>query len=225
MLADREPRPSVAPTVRKLAEPARPPSRAAPSAQPPRTIAPPPPPRAVDPLGAERYRIQFTADAETHAELQELRALMRHQIPDGDVGKILARAVKVLLAQVRKQKFAETPAPRSAPAEGTTSRHIPAAIRRAVWTRDAGRCTYLSAHGVRCESRDFVEFDHVEAWIYSRSHAEEGIVLRCRAHNQMRARRDFGEQHMAQFGRRTGSGSSCPALMSRAHDVSAENSS
>jgi hypothetical protein len=30
--------------------------------------------------------------------------------------------------------------------------------------------------------------------------------LRCRAHNQMRARQDFGEAHIAQFGRRTGAG-------------------
>jgi hypothetical protein len=33
------------------------------------------------PLGGERYRVCFTADAELHAQLQELRALMRHQVP------------------------------------------------------------------------------------------------------------------------------------------------
>ena len=32
-----------------------------------------------EPLGAERYRVQFTADRETHAQLEELRALLRHQ--------------------------------------------------------------------------------------------------------------------------------------------------
>jgi hypothetical protein len=49
--------------------------------------------------------VQFTADRETHAQLEELRALMRHQVPDGDVGKILAKAISVLLKHVRKQKF------------------------------------------------------------------------------------------------------------------------
>jgi hypothetical protein len=57
--------------------------------------------------------VQFTADRQLYEQIQELRALMRHQIPDGDVGKILARAVAVLLAQVRKRKFAQTSTPRA----------------------------------------------------------------------------------------------------------------
>jgi hypothetical protein len=68
------------------------------------------------------------AGRETHAQLQELRALMRHQVPDGDVGKILARAVAVLHAQVRKRKFAETSSPRPSAlciAERESFRHIP----------------------------------------------------------------------------------------------------
>jgi hypothetical protein len=105
-------------------------------------------------LGAERYRVEFTADRALHEQLQELRALMRHLIPDGDVGKILARGVAVLLAQVRKRKFAETARPTGArPSDSpneSSSRHIPAAIRRAVWRRDRGRCTYLSASSHCC---------------------------------------------------------------------------
>lgn len=212
LLADREPRPPVPPTVRKLAEPARPTSLpAAPPMQPPRTIAPPPPPRATEPLGAERYRVQFTADSETHEQLQELRALMRHQIPDGDVGKILARAISALLTQVRKQKFAGTSRPKtSRQSNEAPSRHIPAAIRRAVWQRDGGRCTYTSVEGRRCDSRAFIEFDHAEAWSFTRSHSVGEITLRCRAHNQLRARLEFGAQHMARFSRPTGFESSSP---------------
>ena len=77
----------------------------------------------------------------TTARSEELRALMRHQVPDGDVGKILAKAISVLLKRVRNQKFAETSAPRSAltspPPNDHPSRRVPAAIRRAVWERDA----------------------------------------------------------------------------------------
>jgi hypothetical protein len=147
------------------------------------------------------------ADRETHAQLEELRALMRHQIPDGDLGKILARAIAVLHAQVRKRKFAETSRPRStqppaAPNEAP-SRHIPAAIRRAVSQRDGGRCAYVSSIGRRCEAREFLEFDHSEAWAFSHAHSVQGITLRCRAHNQRRARIDFGDRHMARFQRRS----------------------
>jgi hypothetical protein len=169
-----------------------------------------PPARATtDPLGAERYKIQFVADRETHAQLEELRALMRHQVPDGDLAKILGKAISVLLAQVRRQKFAATSKAKSLrtpakPNSSPPSRHIPAAVRRAVWQRDGGCCTYVSSDGRRCSSREFIEFDHVESWTRTRSHPVDGITLRCRAHNLLRARINFGERHMAQFRKSTG---------------------
>ncbi len=118
-----------------------------------------------------------------------------------------ARAVKTLLERVRRQKFAETSAPRPTrtptTSNETPSRHIPAAIRRAVSQRDGGRCTFVSSSGRRCDSREFLEFDHADAWSRSRVHPIDGITLRCRAHNQQRARIDFGEPHMARFQRRS----------------------
>ncbi len=219
LLADRQPRPDVPASVRRVPAPARPARPAAVAPAPPTSAsqtdvpAPAPagqaPPRARSaPLGCERYHVQFTADRALHAQLQELRALMRHQVPDGDLGAILARAVGLLLKHVRKQKCGETAAPQAAKPETSgaarPSRHIPAAIRRAVWKRDGGRCSYVSANGRRCGAREFLEFDHAEAWARHRSHSAEGITLRCRGHNQQRARRDFGERHMARYGSRGG---------------------
>jgi len=217
LLADREPRPALPTFVRRIAEPAKvtapvvlpqvgPASCEEPSPPPP-PVPPTLAPGRTEPLGAERYRVQFTADRELYGQLQELRALMRHQVPDGDLGKIIARAVATLLAQARRRKFAETSTPRPArpctsPNE-VASRYIPAAIRRTVSQRDGRRCTYVSSSGRRCDSREFLEFDHAEAWAKTRVHSIDGITLRCRAHNQQRARIDFGESHMAQFRRRS----------------------
>jgi len=219
LLADREPRPEVPTMVRRLPVPAS--SAAATPALPPISGGIPehrapvaPVPRAAcaergqtQPLGAERYSVQFTADSALYEQLQELRALMRHQVPDGDIAKIVSRAVALLLSQVRKTKYAETSAPKGAvppSPKRVASRRIPAAIRRAVSQRDGARCTFVSENGRRCDSREFLEFDHVDAWTWSRVHSIEGIVLRCRAHNQQRARLDFGEAHMERFERRTG---------------------
>jgi hypothetical protein len=158
-----------------------------------------------EPLGGERYCVRFTADRELHDQLQELRALMRHQVPDGDLGKILARAVALLLEQVRKRKFAESAAPRPAkPSSDRPTRQIPAAVRRAVARRDGERCTYVSRRGERCGARDFLEFHHHDPWARNRLHSVEGISLRCRAHNQHAACRDFGDRHMARFRGRQG---------------------
>jgi hypothetical protein len=148
--------------------------------------------------------VRFTADRALHEQLRELQALMRHQVPDGDIGKILARAVSVLLEQVRKRKFGETAAPRPAKTSAEhPSRQIPASIRRTVVKRDGGRCTYMSPGGRRCGAREFLEFHHRDPWARTHAHAVEGIALRCRAHNQYEACRDFGQRHMARFRKKT----------------------
>ncbi len=243
LLADRQPKPDVADCVRRMPAPERsgdaaaamPPGRTETStaktdnagskpeldSEPVSGLTGPAPretPHArTSPLGGERYRVCFTADAELHAQLQELRALMRHQVPDGDLGRLLGRAVALLLDQVRKRKFGEVSAPRpdapaspedpvnpDAPAEPAASRHIPAAIRRAVARRDAGRCRYVSPGGVLCGAAEFLEFHHVDPWARTGTHSVDGIALRCRAHNQYEARRVFGGAHMARFRRREG---------------------
>jgi 5-methylcytosine-specific restriction endonuclease McrA len=164
-----------------------------------------------EPLGGQRYCIRFVADEKFHAQLQELRALLRHQVPDGDVAKILARATSELLKKVRKQKAGLCASPRStrtrapAPLAALDSpskpapRAIPAAIRRAVWERDEGRCTYVSREGRECGAREFLEFHHQVPWARNRQHAASNIHLRCRSHNQYAAELDFGVQHMALF--------------------------
>ncbi|MFB3117853.1 MAG: HNH endonuclease, partial [Myxococcota bacterium] len=162
--------------------------------------------RSPEPLGGDRYLIRFTADGELHAQILELKALMRHQIPDGDVGKIVAKAVAVLLQQRRAQKFGECSTPRASrtarTASSSPSRQIPAAIRRAVSKRDGECCTFVAATGRRCGSRDFLEFHHRRPWARHRSHAVDEITLRCRAHNQYEAERDFGVKHMERFRKR-----------------------
>jgi hypothetical protein len=215
LLADRRPKPDVAASVRRAPEPEVAVAITAPRAHvrpepagataPARPVSAPnePGPRArTEPLGGERYCVRFTADRQLHEQLQELRALMRHQVPDGDVGKILARAVAVLLEQVRKRKFGKCSAPRPAKlSKARPARQIPARIRRAVAKRDAERCTYLSPAGRRCGAREFLEFHHLEPWARSASHSIEGISLRCRAHNQYEACRDFGDRHMDRYRR------------------------
>lgn len=171
-----------------------------------------------EPFGAKRYFVRFVANEGVHEELQELRALLRHQIPDGDVAKIIGRAVHSLLEQVRKKKTGACASPRpsrtaSMPVPGSTpstpdapsktrSRSIPAAIRRAVWARDGGCCTYVSREGRKCRSREFLEFHHHVPWARCREHAPSNIHLRCRAHNQHAAESDFGSQQMAPFRKR-----------------------
>ncbi len=47
----------------------------------------------VAPLAPARYKVQFTASAELHDKLQRLTALLRTQVPDGDLAAVIERAV------------------------------------------------------------------------------------------------------------------------------------
>lgn len=46
--------------------------------------------------------MQFTAAAETHAKLRLAQDLLRHQIPTGDLGEIMDRALTALLNELAK---------------------------------------------------------------------------------------------------------------------------
>ena len=82
---------------------------------------------------------------------------------------------------------------RGLPARGP-DRYIPARVRRAVWERDQGRCTFVTHAGHRCSARRFLEFDHIEPVARGGTATVEGLRLRCRAHNQYAAEQAFGEE-------------------------------
>jgi len=141
----------------------------------------------VTPLSERYYRVQFTAGPHTHAKLRAAQDLLRHQIPDGDVGKIVDRALTALLNDLAKQKFGASERPRGTDKARTPPprpRYIPADVRRAVWLRDGGRCAYTAANGRRCTERGFLEFHHVVPVSAGGTATIENIQLRCRAHNR-----------------------------------------
>ena len=79
------------------------------------------PPAVVQPLAPGRYKVQFTASAELHDKLERLRALMRSQVPDGDLAAIIEQAVTEKLERLEARRFARTNAPRKGLSETDTS--------------------------------------------------------------------------------------------------------
>ncbi len=215
LLADRAPKPDVPARVRQLPEPrlaaaARPPSEIARPTPETRSRIPAPLPHAPSPapspLGGGRYKIQFTAGQTLYDKLHEARALLRHQIPNGDLVAIFDRALTLLVEDAKRKKFARTSSsgkrPKAAKKPGAPSRHIPAEIKRAVFERDGGRCAFVGRNGRRCGSPNFVEFHHLDPWAKAKRHSVERIELRCRGHNHYAAMQDYGAAYMAQFARR-----------------------
>jgi hypothetical protein len=146
------------------------------------------------PLSDDRYLIKVTVSAATHDKLRRAQDLMRHANPAGDPGEVLDQALSLLIAQLERQKVGLVAKPRASRSSSTPtgSRHIPAAVRREVWSRDAGRCAYEGRRG-RCEETGRLEFHHLQPFADGGPATPANIALRCRAHNQYEARLHFAD--------------------------------
>jgi hypothetical protein len=226
LVAEIAPRPDVPAVMRKLPEKKPLPRPSLPlgrggmtqpvlELRPERVPAPipsPAPPAVVQPLAPARYKVQFTASAELHDKLERLQALMRSQVPDGDLAAIIEQAVTEKLERLEAKRFGKTTVARkglSGTDTSPSSRHVPAAVRRAVHERDGNRCRYVDAQGRRCSERNRLEYHHRHPFGAGGDHRTENIRLLCRAHNQYLAEHDYGRQAMARH-RRSGSAALLP---------------
>jgi 5-methylcytosine-specific restriction endonuclease McrA len=179
-----------------------------------------PPEHAVSPwLAPERMTLKIAVDRATYDRWVYARQLLGHSVPSGDFGQVLGRALEALIAQLERRKYAATDRPRSTakvrsaatrrePREsserstgprvpqGVSARRIPAAVKRAVWRRDEGRCTFVAASGRRCEARHRLEFDHVVPVALGGGSTVAGLRLLCRTHNQLEAEIALGADFM-----------------------------
>jgi len=210
LLADLFPRPELPERLEAIPPPPVPPLPSAPLAPAsvdqhapgrveqlsPGPMEPSAPHPRLAPLAPERFALQLTVGRGTHDKLRHAQDLLGHQVPSGDLAQVLDRALDALIGQLEKRKFAATTRPRRPQGATASPRHIPAHVKRTVWQRDGGQCTFVNETGRRCPARTRLEFDHVEEVARGGRATVEGIRLRCRAHNQYAAERTFGVEFM-----------------------------
>jgi 5-methylcytosine-specific restriction endonuclease McrA len=218
-------------------------------------------PAPLEPLQPERYKVQFTATEEYVRLVEEAKALLSHAVPNVTLEELHMRAMRALVAELKKKKYAASgdsasgmrdsangmrdPAIASCSVDGLPAlardldaadtlpridsrtrgertdtldqhdqhrhdeyrhdqhdpphqrrrgRHIPAAVRRAIFQRDGARCTYLDANGARCRETHRLEFHHLEPFALGGDHRPSNLTLRCAAHNALAAEQDFGRE-------------------------------
>ena len=160
----------------------------------------PPPTATVQPLSPARHKVQFTASAELKDKLERLQALMRSKVPDGDLAALIEDAVTEKLERLEARRFAKTSNPGKGLAEtdlSTSSRYIPAPVRRAVSERDGGRCRYVDSTGRRCPERGVLGYHHRFPYALGVDHSPKNVRLMCPTHNAYLAERDYGKEAMA----------------------------
>jgi 5-methylcytosine-specific restriction endonuclease McrA len=150
-------------------------------------------------------QLQITVDQETMAALQEVKELLSHTIPDGNLAEVLKYMLTLTTHSLKKRKGrtgSQAPQADSSSSviqSGTDekkrcvrSRYIPVEIKRKVFARAGGCCEYTSADGKRCLSKHQLEFDHRVPLSQGGLHHEDSLRIFCRSHNQYRTMETHG---------------------------------
>lgn len=161
-------------------------------------------------LNDEQVEVRFVADRRLLERLDRLKGLVGDRTGRGmsyaDLFEQLADiALKKLVPSERsdstppaKSKANSSPAlPLAMP---TKRAGIPAAMKREVWRRDGGCCSYKDPKsGRRCESRFALQIDHIEPVGKGGITALNNLRLLCRGHNILAAVNAYGTGHMSRF--------------------------
>ena len=205
LVAEIAQKPDVSPSIRKLPQPRQKPASEHRVSGAERTpsgkgcLAPAPEaadkPPVVEPLAPARYKVQFTASAELHDKLQRLAALM----PDADLASMIEASVTEKLERLETKRLGKVNNPRKGLEDADTSpgvRGIPAPVRRFVWERDQGQCTFESGDGRRCPELRGLQFHHDDPYALGGDRSADNVRLLCRRHNLYMAEMDYGKDKM-----------------------------
>jgi hypothetical protein len=170
-------------------------------------VQPGAPRTTVEPLTADLRRLHTTVSKRFLAKLNAARDALSHSHPGADIETILEVGLDLVIERHAKRKGIvakprKASAPLSTPAgedQGDGDRHIPAHVKREVWTRDQGRCQWRLASGETCGSTGRVQFDHIEPVARGGKSTVSNMRLLCFHHNQVAARHVFGDAFMDRF--------------------------
>ncbi|MBI3288036.1 MAG: HNH endonuclease [Elusimicrobia bacterium] len=141
------------------------------------------------PAALLRVDFSFQGSAALREALERAQNLLAHKIPFAGLGEVIFVVVRDYLERHDPQKALELG--RRARPQGSPS--IPASVRRAVWARDGGRCTYIAPGGLSCSARRMLELDHKIPRALGGPSTVENLRLLCRSHNDAERRRILGE--------------------------------
>jgi hypothetical protein len=179
----------------------------------------------VEPLDAELARVHMTVSRRLLEKLEAARDALSHSHPGASRDEIIEAGLDLLLERAAKRRGLVKNPRKTAPAaeEASTqvpapagkgrSRYVPAPVRRAVWKRDDGKCQWPVDGGGICGATYQVEIDHIEGFALGAGTTIEECRLLCKFHQDVSARKLFGDALMNRYSRSKGGTCSEPVAV------------
>lgn len=151
-------------------------------------------------VNESELEIKMTLNPTTQAKLNRAREL----IHTDTMAEVFERALDALIVEkektLGKAKCVETIQIPTPPDEESTSpkihsnpRYIPAQFKRIIYKRSNGQCEYLNSNQTRCQSRKYLEVDHIKPIASGGKTEITNLRHLCRNHNQYQARNLYTE--------------------------------
>jgi hypothetical protein len=151
-----------------------------------------------EPLTPELRRLHMTVSKQFLEKLEAARKGQGHAQPGASSEKVLEAALDLLLAAQAKRR-GEVKRPQQSPRSSKNPGHVPAAVKRAVWARDEGKCQFPLDSGGICGSTLRLEIDHIRPLARGGQSTVANCRLACAFHNQLAARQVYGDDWMDRF--------------------------
>jgi 5-methylcytosine-specific restriction endonuclease McrA len=197
LVAALRPRPAPMDLLRRLPAPKPAEPATAPITAGPAVAAPPRPAPRIEPISEELRVLRVTVGRDFVADLESVRAALSHQIPDGNLEKILHECLRRTLRECERRRKGAGKPRAERPTPEAVGRHVPAAVRAEVWRRDDARCAFVGTSGQRCGSTHQLELHHVRPFAKGGESTVSNLTLLCSRHNRFLADQDYGAEHMA----------------------------
>jgi hypothetical protein len=126
-------------------------------------------------VSAEIVELKLTIPTELKDKLDQLRLQFSHVNPEMSYVALLEHLCDKALP---KRESTATPAPevKTEP----QGRHIPAVMKREVWKRDQGCCSYTDVStGQRCGSKFQLQYDHIEPYALGGKTESKNLRILC----------------------------------------------
>jgi hypothetical protein len=160
-------------------------------------------------ISEDQVSVQVTFTRVQFEKLKRIQELLSHTHIDASNAALLDAAMDVFLE--KKDPLRKAVKPRPAPCDTAAEVEIPYAkpaksltpsTRNAVLKKSGGQCEYRDPKtGRRCESRHFLEIDHVRPRALGGANHPDNLRVLCRTHNLLVAERIFGRQKIEAFRR------------------------